>query len=295
MYDISNFYEPNTVKEAMELLGEYPEAKIISGGSDILLKIRDGKLDGCSLISIFGIKELKGVTLEQDGTLVIAAATSFTQLTNNPLIQKYIPVLANAVDQVGGPQIRNIGTIGGNIANGMTSADSASTLFALNAQLEILGSKGSRTIKIEEFYLGPGKVDLQQGDLLTKIKIAKVDYENYYGHYIKYAMRKAMDIATLGCAAIVKLSEDKEHIEDLRLAFGVAGPIPMRCPLAEDLAKGEKLGQDLLAKIAKSAVAEVKPRTSWRASKEFRLQLVEELSKRALKKAINDAGGTYNE
>ncbi len=295
MYNINKFFEPNTINEAVKLLSEHPEAKIIAGGSDILLKIREGKLDGCSLISIFDVQELKGVTLEQDGTLVIAAATSFTQLTNDQLIQKYIPVLANAVDQVGGPQIRNIGTIGGNIANGMTSADSASTLFALNAQLEILSSKGSRVINIKEFYLGPGKVDLQQGELLTKIKIPKVDYDNFYGHYIKYAMRNAMDIATLGCVAIVKLSENKDYIEDLRLAFGVAGPIPMRCPLAEKLAKSEKLGQELLTKIAKSAVEEVQPRTSWRASKEFRLHLVEELSKRALKKAINDAGGTYNE
>jgi len=148
MYDIEKLYLAKSVPDAIAALTADPDAVIISGGSDVLIKIREGKLAGCSLVSIHGIRELNGVFMEEDGTILIRPATSFSHVTYHPIIQKYIPVLGDAVDQVGGPQIRNIGTIGGNVCNGVTSADSASTLFALNAQLELQGPDGSRRVEI---------------------------------------------------------------------------------------------------------------------------------------------------
>lgn len=295
MYDIEKLYEAVSIDDAVRALCDDQSAIVISGGSDVLIKIREGKLAGCSLVSIHGIKELRGVAMEQDGTIIIKPATTFSHITYNELIQKNIPILGNAVDQVGGPQIRNIGTIGGNICNGVTSADSASTLFTLNAVIEITGKDGKRTLPIAEFYKSAGKVNLEHGELVTAIRIAREDYEGFGGHYIKYAQRNAMDIATLGCAVNVKLSPDKTAVEDLRLAFGVAGPVPMRCKNAEEKAKGQKIDGKLFEDVSAAAVAEVNPRTSWRASKEFRLQLVSELSKRALKRAIVFAGGVIHE
>lgn len=295
MYDIEKIYQAKSISDAIDALLADPKAIIISGGSDVLIKIREGKLAGCSLVSIHGIKELEGIYLEQDGTIVIKPGTSFSHVTYNEIIQKYIPILGNAVDQVGGPQIRNIGTIGGNICNGVTSADSASTLFALNAVVEITGKAGKRTLPIADFYKSAGKVNLEHGELVTAIYISKDNYEGFGGHYIKYAQRNAMDIATLGCAVNVKLTSDKTTIEDMRLAFGVAGPVPMRCHETEKLVKGQKITPELFEQVGKTAITEVNPRTSWRASKEFRLQLVEELSKRALKQAIVFAGGAIYE
>ena len=295
MYDIEKIHEAASVTEAVELLNANPEAKIIAGGSDVLIKIREGKMAGCELVSIFGIDELKGVKLEADGTIVIGPVTSFSNITKDPLIQKYIPVLGAAVDQVGGPQIRNIGTIGGNISNGVTSADSASTLFALDAKLEITGPSGIRKVAIQDYYTGPGKVDLKTVELLTAIRIEKSSYDGFSGHYIKYAMRNAMDIATLACVATVKLNSAKDSIEEMHLALGVAGPIPMRCPNTENAVRGKKIDKSLFELVGKTVLTEVNPRTSWRASKEFRLQLVEELSKRALKQAIIFAGGVLHD
>ena len=146
----------------------------------MLISIRHGKLAGCSLVSIYGLDELRGVSMQEDGSIKIGALTSFSHITNNPIIQKYITVLGEAVDEIGGPQIRNIGTIGGNISNGVTSADSASTLFALNAKLEITGPEGKRIIPISEYYVGPGKVSLKNGEILTAIYITKENYENFY-------------------------------------------------------------------------------------------------------------------
>ncbi len=291
MYDIQALYEAASVSNAIELLCAHPKAHIIAGGSDVLIKLREGKLAGCELVSIYKLDELRGVELEADGTLKILPLTSFSHITKHPLIQQYIPVLGEAVDQVGGPQIRNIGTIGGNISNGVTSADSASTLFALDAEVEITGPEGVRRIPIPAFYLGPGRVDLKTGELVTAIRVSKDSYENCFGYYIKYAMRNAMDIATTGCSCNVVLSADRSRIARLRLAFGVAGPVPMRCPQAEVAAKDQPITMATLQMIADTALGEVNPRTSWRASKEFRLQLVEELTKRAAKAAIERAGG----
>ena len=291
MYDIEKLVVATSVRDAIGALTADPAAVVICGGSDVLIKIREGKLAGCSLVSIQGIRGLQGVTLEGDGTIIIRPGTTFSHVTKNELVANYIPMLGEAVDQAGGPQLRNIGTIGGNVCNGVTSADSASSLLTLNAELEITGPNGVRSIALEHFYKGPGRVDLAHDELLTAIRIAKRDYEGFGGHYIKYAQRNAMDIATLGCAVNVRLSADKKTVEELRLAYGVAAPTPIRCHKTEEAAKGKPIGPELFELVSETALTEVNPRTSWRASKEFRLQLVRELAKRALRAAIVNAGG----
>ncbi|WP_040211029.1 xanthine dehydrogenase subunit XdhB [Clostridium polynesiense] len=294
MYDIKSIYQPFSVEDAVNYLVENPEAVIIAGGSDVLISIRKGKLAGCSLLSIQSLQELKGVSLEQDESIKIGALTSFSNISESSVIQKYIPVLGEAVDEVGGPQIRNIGTIGGNISNGVTSADSASTLFSLNAELEIIGPQGKRIIPISEYYLAPGKVDLKKGELLTAVYIRKENYEGFKGKYIKYAMRNAMDIATLGCSVMCRLNKEKDEIAEVHLGFGVAAPVPIRCPKAEAAVTGMKISEELFEAFGKAAQGEVSPRNSWRASKDFRLHLVYELSKRALRESIIKCGGAIN-
>ena len=165
MYDIKALYEAENVSHAIQLLAEHPQAQIIAGGSDVLVQIREGKRAGAELVSIYGLDDLRGICLEEDGMLRIGSLTSFSHITKDPLIQKYIPVLGEAVDMVGGPQIRNIGTIGGNTCNGVTSADSASTLFAWDAVIELTGLEGIRRIPIQEFYilLPPSIFQILQG------------------------------------------------------------------------------------------------------------------------------------
>lgn len=291
MYDIKALYEAESVAHATELLLAHPEAKVIAGGSDVLIQMREGRLAGATLVSIYGLDELRGVTMEADGTIRIGSLTSFSHITKSPIIEKHIRVLGEAVDMVGGPQIRNIGTIGGNTCNGVTSADSASTLVAYDAIVELTGAEGKRLVPIREFYIKAGKVDLRPGEIETAILIPRESYEGCKGHYIKYAMRNAMDIATCGCSANVKLSADKKTIERARLAYGVAGPVPMRAPSAEAAANGKPISAETVEAFAKAALDDVNPRTSWRATKEFRLHLVEELARRALSEAIRLSGG----
>ena len=245
------------------------------------------------MISIYGIDTLRGVSMEQDGTLRIGSLTSFSHITKDPLIQKYINVLGEAVDQVGGPQIRNIGTIGGNTCNGVTSADSASTLFAWDAIIELTGKNSVRRLPIQEFYIKAGKVDIrvEDGELQTAVLIPKESYENCFGHYIKYAMRNAMDIATLGTSVNVRLSADKRTVERARVAFGVAGPVPLRAETAERLATGQPVSFELAEAFAHAVTADINPRDSWRAAKDFRLHIAVESAKRAFLEAVRLAGG----
>lgn len=291
MYDMKALYEAESVQDAVALRLAHPEAQIIAGGSDVLVQMREGKRAGKELISIYGLDELRGVALEEDGTLRIGSLTSFSHITRDPLIQRYINVLGEAVDQVGGPQIRNIGTIGGNTCNGVTSADSASTLFAWDAIVELTGPEGIRRLPISDFYIRAGQVDIRAGELQTAILIPKESYENTFGHYIKYAMRNAMDIATLGTSVNVRLSADKRTVERARVAFGVAGPVPMRAPSAEAVANGQPLSADLAERFASAVQEDINPRDSWRAARDFRMHIAVESAKRAFLESVKLAGG----
>lgn len=291
MYDMKALYEAQSVAHAIELLTRYPEAKIIAGGSDVLVQMREGRLAGVELVSIYGLDELRGVTLEGDGTLRIGSLTSFSHVTKHPLIEKYVPVLGQAADQVGSPQIRNIGTIGGNTCNGVTSADTASTLHALDAIVELTGPNAVRRLPIQEFYLKAGVVDIQPGEIQTGILIPKESYENCHGEYIKYAMRNALDIATLGCSVNVVLAPDGKSYDRIRIAFGVAGPVPLRATTAEETGRGKPVNEDTVEAMAQAVLEDINPRDSWRASKGFRLHLAQELTRRALRKATKCGGG----
>lgn len=295
MYDIKALYEAESVLDAVRLLQEHPEAQIIAGGSDVLVQIREGRRAGAELVSIYGIDDMRGVSIDGEGAIRIGSLTSFSHIAADPVIREKIPVLGEAVSLVGGPQIRNIGTIGGNTCNGVTSADSASTLFAWDAVVELTGPEGIRRLPIREFYIKAGKVDLRPAELQTAVIIPKEAYEGYHGHYIKYAMREAMDIATLGCSVNVRLAEDKKTILDARIAYGVAGPIPMRATTAEAAAKGCEACRETVDAFAKAVLDDIHPRDSWRAAKAFREHIAVEMARRALEKSITLAGGEVHE
>ncbi|MCI2058389.1 MAG: xanthine dehydrogenase FAD-binding subunit XdhB [Oscillibacter sp.] len=291
MYDMKALYEAASVADAVALRTAHPEAQIIAGGSDVLVQMRAGKRAGKELISIYGIDALRGVSLDGEENLRIGSLTSFSHITRDPLIQKYLNVLGEAVDQVGGPQIRNIGTIGGNTCNGVTSADSASTLHAYEAVIELTGPDGVRREPIRDFYIKAGQVDLRPGEIQTAILIPKASYENTFGHYIKYAMRSAMDIATLGTSVNVRLTADKKRIDRCRIAFGVAGPVPLRAEHAEAAANGKEISAALADTFAKTVLEDINPRDSWRASRAFRQHIAVESARRAFVESVRLAGG----
>lgn len=292
MFDIKNMYEPRSLGEALELLDK-ENSKIIAGGTDVLISLQHGKLLEVNLISIRNIEDLKKISKLENGDIEIGAMASFSDIFRNECINKNIPVLAEAAVSMGGPQIRNMATIGGNICNGAVSADSATTLFNLNSKLLIKSKEKERIVDIKDFYLGPGKVQIYPNEILTKIIIKKEDYDNYYGNYIKFSNRKAMDIAMLGVSVLGKIKDNKFY--ELRIALGVAAPVPVRCIEAENYGKGLDITIENIDKISGMALLDAKPRNSWRGSKDFRIHLIKELTKRAILKVIEEAGGKIYE
>ncbi len=289
MFDIKNILEPETLEEALHMVESNLNLKIIAGGTDILIRLHHGEMEGAELLSLRKISNLDYISMKDNGTIEIGAMAAFSQIFRNNIINKYIPVLGDAAVSMGGPQVRNIATIGGNVCNGAVSADSAPALFALNAKLKIQSILGERIVPIQEFYIGPGRVKLEPNEILTNIIIEKENYENMHGNYIKYSNRKAMDIAMLGVCVMSSVEDGK--FRDLRIALGVAAPTPIRCKNAEDYAKGLEVNEENIKTIGEYALKSSKARDSWRASKAYREHLIEELTQRAIKETIKVVGG----
>jgi xanthine dehydrogenase FAD-binding subunit len=291
MFNFKNYSRAGSVQEAIQLLQQNPEAHLIAGGTDVLVKLHKGKGQFRHLIDIHGIAELNFITRSDAGDIVIGPLACFSQVAESPMIRKHIPILAEAVLTVGGPQVRNMATIGGNLCNGVPSADSATPLIALNAAVTIEGRGGSRQMPLEDFFVGPSQVALEHDEVMTAITVSRDNYVGYCGHFFKYAMRDAMDIATINCSAVCRVED--EVLTDLRLAYGVAAPVPLRCKDTEDQIRGRKVSTKLLDELAEAVKADVRPRTSWRAAREFRLQIISTLARRVVRQAIIRAGGTF--
>ena len=294
MFDIQQYYQAQSPADAVRLLQEHPGARCIAGGTDVLVRLRELHPGYESLVDIHRMPELQGITLLDNGTLRIGAGATFTDIMQSPLVLERVPLLAEAAASVAGPQIRNVGTIGGNLCNGAVSADTAAPVLTVNATLRILGPQGERTSPALGFHTGPGKVALRPDEILLSVDIAEADWKDWGSHYYKYAMREAMDIATIGCACSVRLRSG--HVDDIRLAFSVAAPTPIRCPEAEAAAKGQPAHpgkRSALLHVVQQAVAhDVAPRSSWRASADFRRHIIATLTGRVLDEALRRAGAT---
>ncbi len=292
MFDIVNIEKPDTLEAALEMLTRNPDMKIIAGGTDVLIKMRNGALEEAELLSLRNIPGMDEISILNNGTISIGAMATFAKIFRSSIINENLPVLSEVAVSVGGPQIRNMATIGGNICNGAVSADSAATLLAYDAELKLLSRSGSRTVPIREFYAGPGKVNLRPAEILTDILIPKAGYDKTSGCYIKYSSRKAMDIAMLGVSVVCKTEGGK--FSDVRIALGVAAPVPIRCSEAEAYAIGKEISDETMKETGRYAVKASKARDSWRASKAYREHLIEVMVFRALKEAVIRGGGVYN-
>lgn len=291
MFAVETYHKASSVEEAVRLLTEHEGSRLIAGGTDVLIKLRELEKDYAHLVDIHELDELKGIALLDNGTVRIGAGSSFTEMVESAVVQRHVPMLGEAAASVAGPQIRNVGTIGGNLCNGAVSADTCAPVLAYSAYLNIVGREGPRTVPALGFHTGPGRVALQRGDVLVSIDVRREDWEGFGALYYKYAMREAMDIATVGCAGAVRVEDGR--IAAIRLACSVAAPVPVRCVTAENAALGKSVEgaalQQTLQGIAEAVEKDVQPRTSWRATKEFRLHIIRTLTGRVVTAAAERA------
>lgn len=277
------YVSPQTLQEACSLLVQYGDsAKVLAGGSDLLVKMKDGLMKPAYLVSLKNLDSLKAIRYEIGTGVIIGARATHNEVMNNSILQEKYRSVCEAAHSMAANQIRNIGTVGGNLVNAVPSADIPPILIALDAQVRIVGTGGERAVPLEDFFLGPGKTVLENGEILAEIIIP--DQPTTGSNYIKSALRRAGALAVAGVASSVSVSDGT--FQDVRIVLGAVAPTPMRARQAENVLRGKKISQELIDEAGKVAGAESKPISDIRGSIEYRRNLVDVLTRRSLKAAI---------
>jgi carbon-monoxide dehydrogenase medium subunit len=281
------YQKAHSLKEAYETASASKGASVfMAGGTDLLIQIKEGKKRPQSVIDLKGISEMNGVTTSEDDCMV-GALTSIRALETSPFVSEKIPLLAQAAAKLGSLQVRHRATVGGNLCNASPSADTASALLALDAKAQIYGKAGARVIELEKFFLEPGKTVLENGELLTSLKIP-VTHLRQGSLYYKLSTRKAMDLAFVGVAVLLELDAN-DAISKARIALGAVAPTPIRALPAEKLLEGIKLSSEAARESAELAARSCEPITDHRASAEYRKEMVRQLCQQGLIAAYRQA------
>jgi len=285
-----NYLVPKTLDEAISLHESYGErAKYIAGGTDVLVKIKEGKMSPDYLISLKHIIAQDRPFLNHEtGELFIGAFVTHRNIETSAIIQQKYPIIHDAVSNIGSVQIRNVATIGGNLVNAVPSADGAVPLIALDAKAHIYGTKGHRTAELRRFFLGPGQADLDGGEILIEL-IIPPPAPRTGGAYIKHGRRSAMELPMLGVGVVLSLEEDMTTCARSRICLGVAAPTPLRCLEAEKYLAGKPVDEPTLSEAGRIASEESKVRDSIRGVAWYRREMVGVLVKRMGMKAFERA------
>ena len=269
-----DYLTPTSISEAISLHESYgDQAKYIAGGTDVMVKIKEGKISPQYVISLRHLQGLDHIIYEK-GELTIGAMVTHRMLELSPTIRKEFPILIDAVENIGSVQIRNVATIGGNIVNAVPSADGAIPLVTLGAEVRVIGPKGKRAMALEDFFIGPGKTLLKSGEILLEFVIPKLP-PHTGAAYWKHTRRAAMELPILGVAVLISLDDDMQTCTEARIGLGVVAPTPMRAKNAEAILKGKKVDEEILKKAGKAAAQECKARDSIRGKAWYRRDMVE--------------------
>jgi len=277
------YLAPETLDEACAMLGRFgADAKVLAGGSDLVVKMKHGLIKPRYLVSLKNLNDLRGVRLEPGVGVVIGSRTTHNQMAQSPILKERFASIPGAASTMAANQICNIGTVGGNMVNAVPSADMPPILIALGAVARIHGPAGERSVPVEDFFTGPGKTVLAGDEILKEIVIP--DQATTGSKYIKFGLRRAGALAVVGVAVAVTM--EGEIVKDCRIVLGAVAPVPMRASGAEELMKGKKPTRELYKIVGDKAAEEAKPINDIRGSVEYRRNLVGVLTKRALRSAV---------
>lgn len=276
---------PKTVQEACSLLAQHGDkAKVMAGGTDVLNVMKERKIRPEYLIGLRAISDLSYIKADADG-IKIGALTTLTDLANSAVVKEKFPCLAEVPMKMATVQIRNMGTIGGNLCNAAPSADTAPILICLGAKAKIAGPKGERVVALEDFFTGPGKTVLGKGELLVEIQVPNQPAKTA-GAYLKMS-RVSVDLAIVGVGVVV--TREGDSCKDIKITLGAVAPTPIRAKKAEAVVKGKKIDDALLEEAGKIASQEAKPIDDVRGSAFYRTEIVKVYTKRAIKQAMEQA------
>ena len=283
-----DYAAPTTVVEALRLLAEKgPDARILAGGTDLIIRMRHGLVKPSAIIHLGGIADLKNITYKPKTGLSIGAAATLAEVAAHPDIRRRYPAVAYAAGETANVQVRNLGTVGGNLCNAAPSADNAPTLMALGAEMVLAGSRGGRRVALDQFFKGPGQTVLTPGEILTAIQVPPPPPHSGAA-YQQVSARGRVDICAASVGAAVVF--EGETCQEVRIFLGAVGPTPLRAWLTEDLVRGKAWTPELIAQAGEKAAGEARPITDVRASADYRRQMVGVLTRRALLEAQKRAG-----
>lgn len=270
------YFKPETLKEASELLIEKGEnAHILNGGTDLIVRMRDGIAEPEAVIDIKSIRDLHEIKYDETKGITIGACATLNQMASNEMIRRKYNILSEAAHSVGSCQVRNRATMIGNICNASPLADTATPLLALDAEILVYGPEGKKEIPIKDFFVWVRKTCLKPGEIVTGVRIP--DYEEkVFGHFQKLSRRKEVDLSTV-CASVVKVGDN------IRIALGAVAPTPIRMTKTEEFLKQKELTDEIIKETEEIAADEVSPIDDIRASKKYRLEMVRVLVRRGLK------------
>ena len=273
---------PRTLEEAIEMLAQRPdEIRLLAGGTDILVQAKDGKVARGDLFDVSGVEELRGIE-ERGGFLWIGAATTHTEMMASPLVARFAPALPDACAVVGGPQIRNRGTLGGNLANASPAADTVPPLFAADAVVELVSVSARRDVPITEFFTGPRKSVLARDEIIVGVRVPRRD--GVRGTFLRLGQRRAQAISKVSVAVAIVLDEGRPSW--VRVALGAVAPTVVRAPRAELILM--ESGTDAVRRAREVVVEEIAPIDDLRSTRDYRREMAGILLERAMKKALGE-------
>ncbi len=275
--------EPTSLKKALVLLEKHgDEARAIAGGTSLLIMMRQRLLTPKVVVSLAKIPRFDGISFNAKKGLRIGAGARHRDVERSPLIEKHYPLLHETFHKVAQPRIRNMGTIGGNLACGDPLTDPGASLIALDAEVVLTSSKGQHTLRLDEFFIDYYQTALEPGELLTEIRVPPLARPGW--SHIKFTPRSVEDFATVGVA--LTLSAHNGACEDVRLALNSVSSTIVRAKRAEDILRGKPITDETVRDMGEVASAEVDPTDDNRGSAEYKKQMVKVLVRRAVHEAV---------
>lgn len=283
-----DYFAPVSVREAAEVLQAHPQAKVLAGGTDLLVQMKERARTPDTLVDVRRIPGVDELRFDPKAGLTIGAAVTMRQVELMPAAQLHYAGLAEGARVVGSFQIRNLATIVGNICNAAPSADAAPGLIVHCAKVKIAGPNGRRTMLVENFMTGPGRTTLGTGEFVMGIHVP-VPAPRTGSAYVRHTPRGAMDIAMVGVGAAVTLAPRTRACQEARIVLGAVAPTPLRAKAAERALKGQRLTGGMIAAAAEMAAQEARPISDVRGSADFRREMVRVLTGRMLSAAFGNA------
>jgi carbon-monoxide dehydrogenase medium subunit len=282
-----DYLEPTSVADACALLQQHgSEAKVFAGGTHVTILLKQGLYQPKVLVNIKKIPELSGIKFDAAEGLIIGALVTHRELETSALVMEKLPVLCEAEREVANIRVRNMGTVGGNLASGEPLTDLAQIFIALEGQLKITGPSGQRAIPVEELFLDFYTTSLAEDEIITQVVLPPLPPRSGI-EYIRFSSSSVVDKPSAGVA--VRLTLDKEMVQVARIVLGCVGPTPVRARNAEAVITGKKLTDELIANAGAMASQECSPMSDLRGSEQYKRAIVGTLVKRALTAACDKA------